>query len=108
MLLVFPAYVCRRAVVALIDLLTVPAKPVDLLVEADRLGLLVGVDRVWHDLGGVIQVFRTDGGRTWTLLHLNGFVLTIRDDVIQPEQLDFLKGFPLRAWRERQRILPVI
>jgi hypothetical protein len=107
-LLVLPAYVCRRAAVFLIDLLAVGAKPVDVLVEADRLGLLVGGVRAWHDLDGVIQVFRSDGGGTWTLLHLNGFVLTIPADAIQPDQLDFLKGFALRAWRERQRTLPAI
>jgi hypothetical protein len=107
-LLVFPAYICRRPAVLLVELLALPEKPTDVLVEAARIGLLVGEKRVWHDLDGVIQVYRSDGWRTWTLLHLDGFVLTIPSTAIEPHQLDFLKAFALRAWRARQRALPVI
>jgi hypothetical protein len=107
-LLAWPAFACRKVVAFLVDLLAVPARPVDVLVEADRLGVLVGHERVWLYLDGVIQVFSADTGRTWTLLHLNGSVLTIPADAIRPDQLDFLKGFALRAWRARQQPEPAL
>ena len=107
-LLAWPAFTCRKVATFLLELLVVPARPVDILVEADRLGVLVGAGRVWLYLDGVIQVCRSDSGRTWTLLHLNGSILTIPADAIGPEQLDFLKGFALRAWRARQQTEPII
>ncbi len=101
--LILPTLLTRGLVLFLADLALVPARSVDVLVEADRLGLLVGSDRVWLYLDGVIQVCRSNDGRTWTLLHLNGSVLTIPGAAIRPEQLDFLKGFALRAAAARRR-----
>ncbi|HEX4611639.1 MAG TPA: hypothetical protein VH092_25815 [Urbifossiella sp.] len=106
--LVLLAYPCHGLVTFLVELVLVSARPVDVLVESDRLGFLVGENRVWLGLEGVIQVFRSDNGRTWTLLHLNGSVLTIPGDVILPAQLEFLKGFALRAWRHRQQTEPAL
>jgi len=106
LLLVWPALTCRRLLAFLVELLTVPARPVDVLVEADRMGLLVGERRVWLYLDGVIQLYRTDGGRTWTLLHLNGSVLLIPAGAIGREQVEFLQAFALASWRRRQRTQP--
>jgi hypothetical protein len=107
-LLAWPAFTTRRLFAFLFELLAVPARPVDLLVEADRMGLLVGNERVWLYLDGVIQLYRSDGGRTWTLLHLNGSVLLIPANAITAEQVAFLQGFALNAWRQRQRTQPVV
>lgn len=106
-LLAWPAFACRKLLAFLFELVVVPARPVDVLVEADRMGLLVGGDRVWLFLDGVIQVYRTDSGRAWTLLHLNGSVLTIPTEAITAEQIGFLQTFALEAWRRRQRTQPV-
>ncbi len=108
LLLAWPAFTGRKVVAFLLDLILVPARPVDLLVEADRMGLLVGDRRVWLFLDGIIQVYRTDGTHPWTLLHLNGSVLTIPADVISREQVAFLQGFALRAWRNRQHAQPAL
>lgn len=105
-LLLLPVVVCRGLIAFLAEVATVAARPVDVVVEADRLGLLAPIGRVWLYLDGVIQVYRT--GKNWTLLHLNGSVLTIPTHAIEPEQVEFLKGFALRGWRERQRHAPVI
>jgi hypothetical protein len=105
-LLALPAVVCRGLIAFLIELAVVPLRPIDVLVESDRLGLLTADGRVWMYLDGVIQVFRTDAGDSWTLLHINGSVLTIPDDAILPEQLDYLKAFALRGWRQRYRSEP--
>jgi hypothetical protein len=105
-LLLLPLVVCRGLIAFVADVATVAARPVDILVEADRLGFLTPTGRVWLDLDGVIQVYGT--GRNWTLLHLNGSVLTIPADAIQTEQVEFLKAFALRGWRERQRHAPAV
>lgn len=108
MLLAWPAFTTRRLVAFLLEVMVVPARPVDVMVEADRLGLLVGSEHVWLYLDGVIQVFRGDGGRTWTLLHLNGSVLLIPAHAITPEQVAYLQGFALTAWRRRQQAQQVV
>lgn len=106
LLLVWPAFTSRQLVAFLLELLLVAERPVDVLVESDRLGLLNGDKRVWLYLDGVIQVFRSDRGRTWTILHLNGSVLTIPVGAIMADQVEFLQGFALRAWRLRQKTEP--
>ncbi len=98
-LLAWPAYMTRNVLSFLAELLVVSARPVDVLVEADRMGLLVGTERVWLYLDGLIQVYRTDGGRTWTVLHFNGSVLLVPAGAITAEQVLFLQGFALAAWR---------
>ncbi|MFO0798930.1 MAG: hypothetical protein U0804_15795 [Gemmataceae bacterium] len=106
LLLVWPTFTSRKFFALLLELIRVPRRPVDVLVEADRLGLLSGGERVWLYLDGVIQMYRTEGGRTWTMLHVNGSVLTIPRDAITAEQVEFLQGFALAAWRRRRATQP--
>ena len=54
-----------------------------------------GGETKWLPLDGVFQVFRT--GDTWTVLHLDGTVLTIPADAITAEQVEYLKSFARRA-----------
>jgi hypothetical protein len=49
----------------------------------------------FHPLDGVFQVYRSDD--VWTVLHLDGAVLTIPADAITAEQIDYLKSFARRA-----------
>ena len=99
-LLVLPVVLYRGFVRLVYDLVAHPLRPVDVLVEPDRLGVLLDGDRRWLSLDGVIQVYKS-GRDAWTLLHLNGSVLTIPADAITREQVDFLQGFALRAARQR-------
>jgi hypothetical protein len=46
-------------------------------------------------LDGVFQVFRS--GDTWTVLHLDGSVLTIPAGAVTAEQIDYLRSFARRA-----------
>lgn len=107
-LLAWPAYITRSLLAFVVEWLVVAARPVDVLIEADRMGLQVGAERVWLYLDGLIQVFRTDGGRTWTLLHLNGSVLLIPVRAITAEQVRYLQTFALTAWRQRQGTQPAV
>ena len=99
-LLALPVILYRGFFRFLYDLAAHPVRPVDVLVEDDRLGVLLDGRRQWLYLDGVIQVYKS-GRDAWTLLHLNGSVLTIPADAITREQVDFLQAFALRAARER-------
>ena len=52
-------------------------------------------------LDGIFQVFRA--GDTWTVLHLDGTVLTIPADAITAEQVDYLKSFARRSAAARAK-----
>lgn len=99
-LLALPPIAYRGFFAFLFDIVVRPAKPIDVLVEEDRLGVIVEGERRWLSLAGVIQVYRSEQD-AWTLLHFNGSILTIPGPAITPDQLDFLKGFALRAARKR-------
>ena len=105
-LLLLPPLVTRGFVAFVFDLLTNPAKPVDVIVEADRLGVLGGAGRRWVALDGVFQVCRSGDGATWTVLHLNGSILTIPAAAVTADQLDYLKGFARRAAAARRAVVP--
>ena len=74
----------------------------EVMVEAERLGVLADGNWRWLDLDGIFQVCRSETGAIWTILHLDGTVLTIPADAIAGEQLDYLKSFALRALRQRK------
>lgn len=99
-MLVLPAVLYRGFFAFLYELVARPVRPVDVVVEADRLGVLVGGVRRWLSLDGVIQVYKSAPG-AYTLLHLNGSVLLIPAAAITHGQVEFLQGFALRAARER-------
>jgi hypothetical protein len=49
----------------------------------------------WLPLDGIFQMFSSSD--TWTVLHLDGSVLTIPTDAITGEQVNYLKSFARRA-----------
>ena len=53
-------------------------------------------------LDGVFQVYRS--GDAWTVLHLDGSVLTIPADAITAEQVEYLKSFAREAASGRLRL----
>lgn len=99
-LLLLPAVLYRGFFAFLVELASRPVRPMDVVVEADRLGVLVDGVRRWLPLDGVIQVYQS-GPDAYTLLHLNGSVLLIPAAAVTRPQVEFLQGFALRAARER-------
>ena len=73
-----------------------------MVVEDARFGVCIDTDRRWLALDGIFQVYRSENGAVWTVLHLDGTVLTIPADVIASDQLDYLKSFAMRGARERK------
>ena len=101
-LLVLPPLVCRNFLAFLFELAAHPGLPVEVEVTADALGVRVDGRQRWLPLDGIIQVYPADDHAAWTVLHVNGSVLTIPAAAIAADQLDYLKGFARRAAQERK------
>jgi hypothetical protein len=100
-LLALPVILYRGLIFLLVELIFFPGKLVEVTVDTEELTLRVGDDTRQLALDGIIQVFRAEGDADWTVLHIDGTTLAIPTGLIAPEQLDYLKGFALRAARER-------
>jgi len=101
-LLLLPVIAYRGLFAFLFDIAFRARQPVEVVVEEARFGVRLGSDQRWRTLDGIFQVCRSENGAMWTVLHLDGVVLTIPADAISIEQLDYLKSFALRAARERK------
>ena len=102
LMLLLPVMVYRRLFAFVFDIAFRARQPVAVVVEDERFEVVIDGSHRWLALDGIFQVFRSETGATWTILHLDGTVLTIPADAIALEQLDYLKSFALRALRERK------
>lgn len=68
---------------------------VDVSVGGSHLEVTASGRRHRLALGGIFQVFKSEG--VWTVLHLDGSVLTVPVDAISDEQIGYLKSFTRRA-----------
>ncbi|HEY1189002.1 MAG TPA: hypothetical protein VGE74_15210 [Gemmata sp.] len=75
------------------------ANPVDLFVDQTSLEVITAGGRRTLALDGIFQVFRSDD--VWTVLHLDGSVLTIPAGAIRDEQIGYLRSFARRTLTER-------
>jgi hypothetical protein len=80
------------------------ARPVEVVVDESELEVLTNGERWRCDLDGIIQVFRSEDATTWTVLHIDGLVLTVPASAISGEQLDYLKSFARRAAAHRAEV----
>ena len=77
-------------------------RPVEVFVDETAIEVFSRGRRQSHPLDGIIQVYRSEDGTSWTVLHLDGLILTIPAEAIAEEQLDYLKSFARRAAAERR------
>lgn len=95
LLLLLPPLVYRGLFVFAFDLIANGGRAVEIHVDEFDLQIVSGSDSKMLPLDGVFQVFRSDG--TWTVLHLDGTVVTIPTNAITNDQLDYLRSFARRA-----------
>jgi hypothetical protein len=95
LLLLLPPTVYRGLFLFAFDLVFRGGRSVELVADDTELEVRSAglVQRL--PLEGIFQVFRS--GDVWTVLHLDGTVLTIPATAITPEQIDYLKTFARRA-----------
>ena len=93
----------------LVDLVLVPNRQMDILVEdngaAAAAGVLLGDERWWLFLDGITQIERH--GDVWTIRHYNGCVLLIAASAITADQIDYLRDC-MRRGRTPEGIRAVI
>lgn len=99
-LLALPVVYYRPLFALLFDLAFRARQPVEVSIDETELVVTAGDARRRLPLDGIIQVCRYGGD--WAVLHRDGSELTIPAGVIAADQLDFLKGFALRAFAERK------
>ena len=102
LLFVIPAVVYRGLFAFAFDVIVHPKQPVNVLVDDSRIEVRIDGKCRSLPLDGIIQVFRSEDGATWTVLHIDRSVFTIPASAITGEQLDYLKSFALQAARERK------
>ncbi len=104
LLLLVPLILYRGLMVLLIDLMLRSPRPVHIQVAATAFTVRCGNQHQTRLLDGIIQVFRTEGQDSWTVLHLDRSSLVIPVTAITSEQVDFLKSFARRAATERRTV----
>jgi hypothetical protein len=99
LLLLLPIIVYRGLFVFTFDLLVNGRRVVEIHVDDFDLEVTSDGETKTLPLDGFFQLFRSDD--TWTVLHLDGTVLTIPTNAINNDQLDYLRTFVRRATATR-------
>jgi hypothetical protein len=82
---------CRGLFLGLIDVIFVPLRHMDVTIEENAFGVLLGRERWYLFLDGVMDIrkYRDD---VWTLRHWNGTVLNIAASAINDDQLAYIRA----------------
>jgi hypothetical protein len=81
----------RGLFAGLLDVLLIPRRIMDVVIEENGAGILIGNERWYLFLDGItdIRKFRED---TWTIQHWNGVVLHVSAAAISKDQIAFLSA----------------
>ena len=81
----------RRLVLGLLDVLLVPVRRMDVIVDENAAAILIGSQRWYLFLDGItdLKKFRDD---TWTVQHFNGTVLHVAASAIDDDQLAHIRA----------------
>jgi len=71
-----PAWLARGYIVGFVDLLLKPTREMDLLIEPLGIGVLIGDERWYVHMDGVVSIQRLAQG-VWTIAHHNGTVIHV-------------------------------
>ena len=82
---------CRKVFAGLVDVLLVPVRRMDVIVEENAAGILVGDERWYLFLDGITDL-RKLSDDIWTVQFFNGWVLHIPVSAIQDDQIAHLRS----------------
>ncbi len=99
LLLIIPTVAYSGLFAFLWDVVARRGRPVELVATDTALELRTGGEERVLPLDGIFQVFRA--GDAWTVLHLDGTVLTIPADAISVDQIGYFRSFARRAHAAR-------
>jgi hypothetical protein len=94
---IFLVILFRGLFVGTLNVLLVRRQAMDIRIEQNGLGFLVGGDRWWFFLDGLSAVEMLTPG-VWTVRHWNGSVVNVPSELLSDSQLNFL-----RDWVERSK-----
>ncbi|MCC6695890.1 MAG: hypothetical protein IT365_09715 [Candidatus Hydrogenedentes bacterium] len=99
-------FLYRGMFTGLLDVMVIPVRHMDIIVEENAAGVLIGSERWYLFLDGItdLRKFRDD---TWTLQHVNGSVLHIAASTITEDQIAHFRTGMERG-RTREGIRAVI
>jgi hypothetical protein len=88
--LLFGLWLFRGFWIGLLDIVIHPTEKMDIIIEQNGLGFMMGGQRWWLFLDGMIRIeqFCPD---TWTFCHYNGHVINVPASVITEDQVDFIR-----------------
>jgi len=95
----------RRFFAGLICAIAIPVVSMDVVVEPDRMGLLVNNNRVWLPLDSNLYIANT-AQNVWTICFPSGAVINIPCDSITGEQIEYLSS-AVQRHRNRSQTLSV-
>ena len=81
----------RGLFVGLMDVLTVPSRHVDAVIEENAAGILLGKERGYLFLDGITSI-RQYRAEVWTIEHHNGAVLHVPVSAITDEQMSHIRA----------------
>ena len=89
-LFVFFVFFLRGMIRGLLDVLFVPVREMDITIENNGLGVMLGETRWYLFLDGVIRLTEYVDG-LWTIEHWNGSIVHIPKDLISTDQVNHIQ-----------------
>jgi hypothetical protein len=105
-LLIMPLWIARGFIVGISQVILEPVLHMDVIIEENGLGYLLGQERRWMFLDGILR-FEKYYKDTWTIFHFNGTVINIPVAAMTDEQVEHVKLSAARA-RDPETIQAVI
>ncbi len=102
-LLVAPLLMFRGFFVGLLNVALVRRAHMDIVIEHNGLGFLGGNERWYFALDG-LTAFSKLADDVWTAQHWNGCVVNIPADLLDAEQVEFLRDWVIEADAIRHRL----
>jgi hypothetical protein len=96
-------FIFRGFFVGLLNVALIRRQHMNIVVEQNGLGFLVGNDRWYFALDG-LTAFDSLAEGVWTVQHWNGSVVNIPVELLSPEQVQFLRDWVIEADAIRQRL----
>jgi hypothetical protein len=96
-------FIFRGLFIGFSNVVLVRRKAMDLVVEENGLGLLVGTERWYFALDGLTGFAELTEG-VWTMQHWNGSVVNIPAELLSAEQVAFFRNWVIEADAIRRRL----
>jgi hypothetical protein len=96
-------FIYRGFFIGFLNVLLVGRQHMDIVIERNGLGLLVGEERWYFALDGLTSFDELAEG-VWTVQHWNGTVVHIPAELLSAEQVEFFRNWVIEADAIRRRL----